>query len=95
MAQQIIGRYGRFTPKPYQAAFYAPRAKRQAAQRRQRATQLSAWLDKHRACANGCGQPVAFYDTVHYALKHSGCCSSQCEQAHQQFDVTAAEEPTP
>lgn len=76
---KVRGRYGTFTPRPDQAPIYAKRAKAQ--RKRQAAAQscLAAWLEKHSACANGCGKPVAFYDTVHYSLKHGGCCSAECE----------------
>ncbi len=78
---KISGRYGSFKPKPHQAAFYAKRAKRQQQERQERAASLRAWLEQHKSCANGCGQPVAFYDTIHYSLRYSGCCSPECEAA--------------
>lgn len=76
---KVQGRYGMFTPRPDQAAFYAKRAKKQQQQRAEASRRTAEWLDKHRTCANGCGKDVAFYDTVHYALKHGGCCSVECE----------------
>ena len=76
---KIKGRWGQFTPKPRQAAFYAARVASEKNQRRKAAIQRADWLEKHSACANGCGQPVAFYDEIHFALKFGGCCSAQCE----------------
>ncbi|WP_374515967.1 hypothetical protein [Niveibacterium sp.] len=81
---KIAGRYGRFKPKAHQSDFYAKRAKREAQVRREAAGSLSAWLAHHQTCANGCGQPVAFYDNIHYALRYSGCCSAQCEQEREE-----------
>lgn len=78
---KIHGRYGPFTPQPGQAPFYRQRQQRQAAVRRTQAAQRAAWLDPHRTYANGCGQPVAFTDTIHYALRYSGCGSAACEAA--------------
>lgn len=78
---KIHGRYGSFTPKPHQAGYYASRAKRQQQHQKAHAASLSAWLEQHKSCANGCGQPVAFYDTIHYTLRYSGCCSLECEAA--------------
>ncbi len=78
---KVSGRYGRFKPKPQQAAFYAKRAQREQQERQRRAASLRAWLEQHKYCANGCGQPVAFYDTIHYSLRYSGCCSPECEAA--------------
>ncbi|WP_247394640.1 hypothetical protein [Ralstonia pseudosolanacearum] len=75
LPMKLNGRYGPFTPKPGQAPFYRQRQQRQAAARR------AAWLDPHRTCANGCGQSVAFTDSIHYALRYSGCCSAACEAA--------------
>jgi len=80
---KVSGRYGSFTPKPHQAGYYAKRAKRQQQQRHERAASLRAWLDQHKSCVNGCGQPVAFYDTINYALQYSGCCSREWESALQ------------
>lgn len=80
---KVNGRYGSFKPKPHQVDYYAGRAKRQAQERQGRAALLHAWLEKHKTCANGCGQPVAFYDTIHYTLRYSGCCSPECEAAMQ------------
>lgn len=80
---KVYGRYGAFTPRPDQAAIYAKRAKKQKQRQAEAARSLAEWLEKHKACANGCGKPVAFYDTVHYALKHGGCCSAECEAAHR------------
>jgi len=78
---KVSGRYGTFTPRPDQAGFYAKRARKQKQQRADAARSLAAWLDQHKTCANGCGKPVAFWDTVHYSLKHGGCCSAECEAA--------------
>ncbi len=78
---KVYGRYGRLTPKPQQAGYYAKRAKRQQQERQARAVSLQAWLERHKSCANGCGQPVAFYDTIHYSLRYGGCCSPECEAA--------------
>ncbi|MFC4523639.1 hypothetical protein [Cupriavidus pinatubonensis] len=78
---KINGRYGRFTPRTSQQPYYAKRAKREQRAQLEAAARLRDWLDKHNTCANGCGQPVAFYDTIHYTLRHSGCCSSECEAA--------------
>lgn len=75
---KITGRYGTFTPRPDQAPIYAKRAKAQKKKRAAAARSLAAWLEQHKTCANGCGQPVAFYDAVHYSLKHDGCCSAEC-----------------
>lgn len=72
---KVYGRYGSFTPKPQQAGYYAKRAKRQQQERQARAVSLQAWLERHKSCANGCGQPVAFYDTIHYSLRYGGCGS--------------------
>ncbi len=77
---KVSGRFGSFRPKPHQKAFYAQRAKREASQQRLASSSLEAWLERHKTCANGCGKPVAFYDTFHYALRFSGCCSAECEQ---------------
>lgn len=79
MAGYINGRYGPFQPRRDQAAFYKRRQQAEAMTRREAAAARAAWLDKHKTCATGCGQPVAFHDPVHLALKHSGCCSAQCE----------------
>lgn len=79
-AMKVNGRYGLFTPRQNQAASYAKRAKREAEQRKARAVQLAAWLDKHKSCAAGCGKPVAFYDQIHYGLRFGGCCSAECER---------------
>ena len=76
---KVSGRYGTFTPKPHQAGYYAKRAQRQQQQRQAQATSLRAWLEQHKSCANSCGQPVAFYDTINYSLRYSGCCSPECE----------------
>lgn len=76
---KVTGRYGTFTPRLDQAAFYAKRAKKQKERQAEAARSLAAWLERHKSCANGCGKPVAFYDTVHYSLKHGGCCSAECE----------------
>lgn len=54
--------------------------------RKAEAASLAAWLEKHSACANGCGKPVAFYDNINYALRFSGCCSAECEAAMQAID---------
>jgi len=78
---KVRGRYGLFTPRADQAAIYAKRAQRQQQQARARSAATAAWLEKHKTCANGCGQPVAFYDTTHYCLRHNGCCSAECEAA--------------
>ena len=77
----VLGRYGFFTPRPDQAPFYAKREKRRQQQQREAVQAQAEWLKKHQACANGCGKPVAFYDTVHYTLRYSGCCSAECEAA--------------
>ena len=76
---KVYGRYGSFTPKPHQAGYYAKRTKRQQQEREARAASLRTWLELHQSCANGCGQPVAFYDTIHYSLRYGGCCSPECE----------------
>jgi hypothetical protein len=76
---KISGRYGTFTPRPDQAAYYAKRAKAQKAKRADVQRSLAEHLAMHRTCANGCGRAVAFYDTVHYCLKYGGCCSAECE----------------
>lgn len=89
---KINGRYGPFTPKPEQAPYYRKRQRRQEATRREQVAQRAAWLDKHRSCANGCGQPVAFYDTIHYALRYSGCCSPECEAEMEQRDRASRED---
>ena len=89
---KINGRYGPFTPKPEQAPYYRKRQRRQEAARREQVAQRAAWLDKHRSCANGCGQPVAFYDTIHYALRYSGCCSPECEDEMEQRDRASRED---
>ena len=86
------GRYGPLTPKPEQAPYYRKRQRRQEAARREQVAQRAAWLDKHRSCANGCGQPVAFYDTIHYALRYSGCCSPECEAEMEQRDRASRED---
>lgn len=78
---KVQGRYGTFTPRPDQAPIYAKRAKAQKKKRAEAARSLAAWLELHKRCANGCGKPAAFYDTVHYGLKHGGCCSAECEAA--------------
>lgn len=87
---KISGRYGAFTPRPDQAPFYAKRAKAQAAERAAAQRSLAEHLWMYRTCTNGCGKPVAFYDTVNYALKFSGCCSAECE-AEQRKRQEAAE----
>lgn len=76
---KISGRYGTFTPRPDQAAYYAKRAKAQKAKRAAVQRSLAEHLAMHSTCANGCGKPVAFYDTVNYSLKHGGCCSAACQ----------------
>lgn len=76
---KVNGLYGRFTPRPAQVAAYRRRAAAQVTANMQRSEALIAWLEKHKSCSNGCGNDVAFYDTVHYALMHSGCCSAECE----------------
>lgn len=76
---KVQGRYGTFTPRPSQADFYAKRSKKQRQKSTDAVRSLKNWLDKHQSCANGCGKPVSFYDTVYYALKHGGCCSAECE----------------
>lgn len=81
---KVQGRYGTFTPRPDQAPIYASRAKKQREQQAQQTRGLAEWLEQHKVCANGCGKPVAFYDTVNYALKHGGCCSAECEAAHDE-----------
>lgn len=78
---KVYGRYGSFTPKPQQLPYYAKRARRQQQQRQERAASLQEWLARHKSCANGCGQPVAFYDNIHYSLQYGGCCSAECEAA--------------
>lgn len=78
---KVFGRYGSFRPKPQQAGIYMKRAKHQQQARQVRAVSLQAWLERHRSCANGCGQPVVFYDTIHYCLRYDGCCSPECEAA--------------
>lgn len=75
---RVKGRFGWFTPKPAQVPFYSRRAAAQGRARRAAAAALAAWLEKHSTCANGCGRPVAFYDTVHYCLLFDGCCSAEC-----------------
>jgi hypothetical protein len=79
---KIHGRFGTFTPRPDQVDHYAKRAKAQKKKRDQSQAARAEWLDKYRSCLNGCGKPVAFYDEIHYSLKHSGCCSPECEAAH-------------
>lgn len=88
---KINGRYGRFTVRPDQQPFYAKRAKRDADQRRQAQAQEAEWLERHKTCANGCGQPVAFYDKIHYALRYSGCCSAECEAEHRAKEAAETE----
>lgn len=83
---KVSGRYGSFRPKAHQAAVYGERAKREARQQREAAGSLQAWLERHKTCANGCGKPVAFYDTTHYALRFGGCCSAECEREKEEQD---------
>ena len=90
MSTKVKGRYGMFTPRPDQAAFYAERAEAQRRQRTQAQRSLEGWLNRHRCCANGCGQEVAFYDRVHFSLKHSGCCSQECETQLAQKQIGGA-----
>jgi hypothetical protein len=80
---KINGRFGTFTPRPDQTAYYAKRAKAQARKRTEAQRSLAAWLDKYSSCINGCGKPVAFYDEINYTLKHLGCCSPECEAEHR------------
>lgn len=91
---KVLGRYGFFTPRPDQAPFYAKREKRRQQQQREAAQAQAEWLKKHQACANGCGKPVAFYDTVHYTLRYSGCCSAECEAAMTPSEAGVPLEPT-
>lgn len=90
---KVLGRYGFFTPRPDQAPFYAKREKKRQQQQREAVQAQAEWLAKHKECANGCGKPVAFYDTVHYALMYSGCCSTECEEAMK--DKTPSEAGVP
>lgn len=78
---KVYGRYGSFTPKPHKVPNYAKRGRRQQQQRQEHAASLQEWLERHKSCAHGCGQPVAFYDTIHYSLRYGGCCSPECEVA--------------
>jgi hypothetical protein len=76
---KVYGRFGAFTPRPDQVPYYAKRAKAQAKKRATAQRNLAEWLHKYSSCINGCGKPVAFWDEIHYGLKHSGCCSPECE----------------
>lgn len=77
---KIYGRWGAYEARTPEEK---SRARRQEQKRQAARASLGAWLEKHKTCANGCGRPVAFYDTIHYALKYSGCCSPECESAMQ------------
>lgn len=80
MPSHLHGRFGGYKPRnPEERGL----ARRQNLAKRAEAARVAAWLDKHRACANGCGQPVAFWDNIHHALRFSGCCSADCEAVLQ------------
>jgi DNA invertase Pin-like site-specific DNA recombinase len=79
MTAKLNGRWGPYDPKtPGDKA----KARKQASERRQSQAQARDFLDKHKSCANGCGQPVAFYDdSPVLSLKYGGCCSDACQRA--------------
>lgn len=76
MTAKLNGRWGEYEPKtPADKA----RARKQASERQQSQLQAREFLEKHKNCANGCGQPAAFYDD-YIALKYAGCCSDECKR---------------
>lgn len=79
MTAKLNGRWGPYEPKtPGDKA----KARKQASERRQSQAQARDFLDKHKSCANGCGQPVAFYDdSPVLSLRYGGCCSDECQRA--------------
>lgn len=76
MAPPLFGRYGTYKPR---SDVERARARKQAQGRSEVAASRAAWLQKHQFCANGCGRPTAFWDTIHYSLRYSGACSAECQ----------------
>jgi len=76
---KLNGRWGPYEPKtPTEKA----KARKQTSKRQQDQARTSAFLERHKSCANGCGRAVAFWeDSPVLSLKYSGCCSKECEQA--------------
>ena len=80
MSEYLHGRYGPYKPK---TTADKAKARKQATARREAQEQRRAWLAQHASCANGCGRPVAFWDEIHYSLRHGGCCSPECEESYR------------
>lgn len=76
----LKGRFGYYAPRN---ADERARARRQAALRREKAAAELKWLESHKWCANGCGQPTAFYAGPFASLRFGGCCSEACEQQRE------------
>lgn len=74
--------WGRFGPYKPRTPAERSKARKQAQERAQQALQRAQWLEKHKACLNGCGAPVAFYDDQYLGLRYSGCCSAECELSY-------------
>ena len=64
--------------------------------RREAKANAAAWLEKTRWCTNGCGKEAARYDdSPGHALRYSGACSPECEEAVEQRKTqNAKSEPT-
>lgn len=71
---QLFGRFGSYTPR---TPAEKKRARELAAKRRLLQAQIADFLDKHKECKNGCGQPPAWHDGGQ-SLRYGGCCSEQC-----------------
>ncbi len=90
MTAKLNGRWGPYEPKtPGDKA----KARKKTSERRQSQAQAHDFMDKHKTCANGCGQPVAFYDDSQVpTLKYGGCCSDACQQS---LDAKASSQAAP
>lgn len=78
MTLLLKGRYGYYAPRNPQERLRARNL--EATRKKLHAAELD-WREKHRWCANGCGQETAFYEGLYPSLRFGGCCSEACQRA--------------